>query len=89
MPSKLTGILSSGRPVVATAEQGTQVACVVEGKGIVVEPADSEAFSAAIKTLANDQNLRDNLGFEARTYAENSLEYNAIMRNFENELKNL
>jgi colanic acid biosynthesis glycosyl transferase WcaI len=89
MPSKLTGILSSGRPVVATAGQGTQVACVVEGKGIVVEPADSEAFSAAIKTLANDQNLRDNLGFEARTYAENSLEYNAIMRNFESELKTL
>jgi colanic acid biosynthesis glycosyl transferase WcaI len=89
MPSKLTGILSSGRPVVATAEQGTQVACVVEGKGIVVEPADSEAFSAAIKTLANDQNLRDKLGFEARTYAENSLEYKAIMRNFESELKTL
>jgi colanic acid biosynthesis glycosyl transferase WcaI len=89
MPSKLTGILSSGRPVVATAGQGTQVACVVEGKGIVVEPADSEAFSAAIKTLANDQSMRNKLGIEARTYAKNSLEYNAIMRNFESELKTL
>ncbi|GAB6069232.1 WcaI family glycosyltransferase [Thiomicrorhabdus hydrogeniphila] len=88
MPSKLTGILSSGRPVVATAQQGTQVACVIEGKGIVVEPADSEAFTAAIKTLANDSNMRAELGRKARAYAENSLEYSAIMRNFESELKN-
>jgi colanic acid biosynthesis glycosyl transferase WcaI len=86
MPSKLTGILSSGRPVVATATKGTQVACVVEGKGIVVEPGDSEAFSAAIKTLANDLNMRNKLGLEARAYAENSLEYSAIMRNFETSI---
>src|SRR3990170_1399948 len=35
MPSKLTGMLASGRPVVATASPGTQVAEVVEGCGIV------------------------------------------------------
>ncbi|BBP44492.1 glycosyltransferase WbuB [Thiosulfativibrio zosterae] len=87
MPSKLTGILSSGRPVVATAQQGTQVACVVEGKGMVVAPADSEAFSAAIKTLANNPKLRNELGINARTYAENNLEYNSIMSNLETELK--
>ncbi len=31
MPSKLTGMLSSGRPVIATADPGTQVARVVAG----------------------------------------------------------
>ncbi|WP_029408447.1 glycosyltransferase WbuB [Thiomicrorhabdus sp. Milos-T2] len=89
MPSKLTGILSSGRPVVATAQQGTQVARVVEGKGSVVEPANTEAFTQAIEALANNPDLRIELGLKARDYAENNLEYNAIMRNFKTELKKL
>jgi colanic acid biosynthesis glycosyl transferase WcaI len=89
MPSKLTGILSSGRPVVATAQQRTQVARVVEGKGAVVEPANTEAFTQAIEALSNNPELRIELGLKAREYAENNLEYTAIMRNFETELKNL
>ena len=52
MPSKLTGILASGRPVVATAHEGTGVAKVVAGCGVVVPPEDPNAFANAIASLA-------------------------------------
>ena len=54
MPSKLTGMLASGRPVVATSRPGTQLAEAVEGRGIAVEPADTTAFARAIEQLADD-----------------------------------
>ncbi|MBU4154381.1 MAG: glycosyltransferase WbuB [Proteobacteria bacterium] len=38
MPSKLTGMLASGRPVVATAQVGTELASVVADCGLVVPP---------------------------------------------------
>ncbi len=40
MPSKLTGMLASGRPVIAVAPAGTQIAEVVAGKGIVFPRSD-------------------------------------------------
>ncbi len=38
MPSKLTGMLASGRPVLATALEGTQIAEVLESAGVIVPP---------------------------------------------------
>lgn len=40
MPSKLTGMLASARPVVATAKPGTELATVVQSCGLVVPPED-------------------------------------------------
>ncbi len=62
MPSKLTGILASGRPVVATAHPGTEVWNVVQGRGITVEPGNVEAFAGAIQKLAGDAERRKALG---------------------------
>jgi colanic acid biosynthesis glycosyl transferase WcaI len=70
MPSKLGNILASGRPVVAGAEQGTQVYDAVQGCGIVVPPEDPNAFADAIKKLAGDANLRKILGDEGRRRAQ-------------------
>jgi colanic acid biosynthesis glycosyl transferase WcaI len=38
MPSKLTEMLASGLPILATASRGTQVAQVLDNAGIVVSP---------------------------------------------------
>jgi colanic acid biosynthesis glycosyl transferase WcaI len=86
MPSKLTGMLASGRPVVATAASGTQLAEIVEGRGIVVPPENVAAFAEAIDQLANSPGLREKLGRNARTYAVSHLEKNAVLRRFEHEL---
>ena len=82
MPSKLTGMLATGRPVVACASPGTQIADVVAGHGIVVPPGDVDAFHQAIMTLASDPQLRRKLGQAARQYAVTNLGRDAILRKF-------
>ena len=89
MPSKLTGMLASGRPIIATADVYTQVEKVVQGCGVVVAPGDNTAFSQSIKTLSEDVELRERLGVKARKYADNNLQYEVIMKKFEKELLEL
>jgi colanic acid biosynthesis glycosyl transferase WcaI len=89
MPSKLTGMLASGRPIVATAAAGTEIALVVEGRGIVVPPGDVEAMEKAIRQLSGDADLRRRLGAAARRYAEEHLAKDAILGRFEADLQRL
>lgn len=86
MPSKLTGMLASGRPVVATADAGSQLSMVLEGKGLITPPEDVNAFVSAVIRLADDHELRRQLGEEGRKYASNHLQRDAILARFENSL---
>lgn len=69
LPSKLTNMLASGRPVVATAGIGTQVFEIVSACGIVVPPGSSSALVEAIVRLANSEQERQRLGVRARSIA--------------------
>lgn len=89
MPSKLTGMLSSGRPVVATADHGTQVAQVVECCGLVVPAEDASALHAAVQRLIDDEPLRQQLGAAAREYAVEHLGKEQVLLQFERNLQNL
>lgn len=89
MPSKLTGMLSSGRPVIATADAGTQVAQVVEGCGLVVPAEDAPALHAAVQRLIDDEPLRQQLGAAAREYAVEHLGKEQVLLQFERNLQNL
>jgi len=86
MPSKLTGMLSSGRPVIATADPGTQVAHVVEGCGLVVPAEDADALHAAATRLIDDPGLRTRLGVAAREYAVQHLGREQVLQRFEQDL---
>lgn len=89
MPSKLTGMLASGRPVIATAAVGTQVAKVVEGAGCVVPPGDLDAWVEAIEKLANNSSLRAQLGQAGRTWIEREWGKEPVLQAFEAELQQL
>ena len=89
MPSRLTGMLASGRPVIAIAEPGTQVAEVVEGRGLVVPAQDTAALLAAVSRLVEDEALRLSLGRAARTYAVEHLGKQQVLERFESNLKAL
>jgi colanic acid biosynthesis glycosyl transferase WcaI len=86
MPSKLTGMLASGRPVLATALPGTGVETAVQGCGISVPPGDAAAFARALHALAGDQALRAALGRHARDKATRELARNGILERFEQAL---
>jgi colanic acid biosynthesis glycosyl transferase WcaI len=85
MPSKLTGMLASGKPVVATAHAGTELARVLAGSGpdtqcgLVVEPENATAMLAAIEVLLKDAALRHRLGVAARAYAEQHLHIDMVL----------
>ncbi|MDR2215463.1 MAG: glycosyltransferase WbuB [Nevskiaceae bacterium] len=69
LPSKLTGILASARPVVAAAPADSDLAQAAAAGGLVVAPGDANAFAAALKTLCADATLRERLGAQGRAYA--------------------
>lgn len=52
LPSKLGGMLASGRPVVATAEAGTELADFLADSCTLTPPGDAEALAAAILAIA-------------------------------------
>lgn len=82
MPSKLTGMLASGRPVIANAAQGTQVAHVVEGCGIAVPTDDMEAIYSAVRKLVDDAHLRCTLGKAARAFAVEHMGREQVLSRF-------
>jgi colanic acid biosynthesis glycosyl transferase WcaI len=69
MPSKLTAMLASGKPVIAAARNQTEVANLVSRCGVVVEPADVDALCEAISELGVQAELRSALGKAGREYA--------------------
>lgn len=89
LPSKLTNILASGRPVVATAEAGTGLAQEVEGCGVITAPGDTGAFASAIIDLIDDPLRCAMLGRSARTRAEDRWSQDRILGRFEAQLRSL
>lgn len=89
MPSKLTGMFASGRPVVATAGSDTEIGRVVEGRGLVSPPESPGAFVEAIRTLAGDADLRASLGLAARRFSEENLAHEMVLSRFHSQLVNL
>jgi colanic acid biosynthesis glycosyl transferase WcaI len=79
LPSKLSGMLASGRPVIATVGADTEIAGIVNQCGLVVPPENRAELSAAIVRLADDRTLRLELGRSARAYAETHFARDAVM----------
>lgn len=89
MPSKLTGMLASGRPIIATAAPTTQIARTVAQCGLVVPPEDAAALAQAVSTLAEDPDTRRRMGENARDYALRHLGRDAILGALELQLQQL
>ena len=83
LPSKLTNMLASGRPVVATAAVGTGLAVEVAECGICVAPGNVDDFARAIVALADDPAQRARLGIAARQRAEQRWHRDRILDDFE------
>jgi len=89
MPSKLTGMLASGRAIVAMADPGTELHTALQGRGVAVPPEDVEALAAAIRRLARDADLRAALGAAARAYAVGNLSAPAVLGRLDTRLRAL
>ena len=92
MPSKLTGMLASGKTILATATAETELGYVVVEQakcGVIVQPEQPNEMATAIIKLANDKEARSLFGKNGRDYAERCLDKNSILKQFEHNLINL
>jgi colanic acid biosynthesis glycosyl transferase WcaI len=79
LPSKLSGMLASGRAVIATCNADTGIANVVARCGLVVAPEDGNALADAIGSLVDDDKARLHFGKQARLYAEENLARDSVL----------
>jgi len=72
VPSKLYGVLAAGRPVLAAAPKGSELARSVEELkvGLRVAPGNLNALEAAVRQLYADSKARQKMGQRARAAAE-------------------
>lgn len=87
LPSKLTNILASGRPVVVTAPQDSNLAHEVNGCGIATPPGDGASFVAAISAILDDRQMREDMGIRAIQRVRDRWHREVIIDRLEQEIK--
>jgi colanic acid biosynthesis glycosyl transferase WcaI len=85
MPSKLTGILSAGGLVIATANPGTSLYDVIHAHqmGILIPPEDNAVLKDAIVNACTGDFTHERKN--ARSYAEKYLDKDAILQQFQSD----
>lgn len=86
LPSKLLGILASGRPVVASSPEGSELASLAGYAGRCVPPGDAAAFADALQELIESAELLAQCGRFARQLAEEHFGKDAVLKRFEQQL---
>jgi colanic acid biosynthesis glycosyl transferase WcaI len=89
MPSKLLGMLASGKPVIATANPETEIGTVVGRNGVLVPPGDQQALYQAILELAESLQRRSRLGQKGRAFVCQNWTREHILTVFELHLREL
>lgn len=82
LPSKLTGMLASGKPIIATASSNTELSKIVQNCGLVVEPENAEFLLEGLVELAGNREMRRRFGNFAREYAIDNLDKESILSDF-------
>jgi colanic acid biosynthesis glycosyl transferase WcaI len=85
MPSKVYEIMASGRPVLASADAGSDLRSLIaqSGCGICVDPHQPERLAAAIVALYEDPTLRTRMGERGRAEAERVYSVEAIVDRYD------
>ncbi len=87
MPSKLTGMAASGRPIVAVADTFTELGQAVKEIGLVAKPDSAADFTRCIEMLAADKRMRLALGERARQFALTEYQKDVILGRLEQGLQ--
>ncbi|MGH2748882.1 MAG: glycosyltransferase family 4 protein [Actinomycetota bacterium] len=85
VPSKTYSILAAARPIIASVDGGSEVARVVEaaGAGIAVPPEDPEAFTKAVRALAEAPEGARRMGRSGRSWVESWASPQAVAAAYE------
>lgn len=90
VPSKLYGVMATGKPVLGILEEGSEARLIVEEArcGISVDPGDYEAIEALIQKfieMKDSQQLKE-MGSRGRDYLVNYLTKDVSIRKYRDEI---
>jgi colanic acid biosynthesis glycosyl transferase WcaI len=85
VPSKTYSILAAGRPLVASVDEGSEVARIVEraGAGVAVPPDDPDAFTDAVRRLLEAPGEAAAMGLRGRAWVEGWASPAAVAESYE------
>jgi colanic acid biosynthesis glycosyl transferase WcaI len=85
VPSKTYSILAAGRPLVASVDEGSEVARLVQrsGAGLAVGPDDAEALTKALRRLVESPGEAIEMGLAGRRFIEAWASPGAIAQAYE------
>lgn len=85
VPSKLYSILAAGRPIVASVDEGTEVARTIDraGAGVSVPPDDPAEFISALGSLLDDRAAMERMGADGRRFVEGWASPAAVAESYE------
>lgn len=85
VPSKTYSIMAAGRPLIASVDEGTEVARLVEDAeaGLAVPPDDPDAFVAAVTKLLDAPEATVEMGRAGRYFVEEWASPSAIAERYE------
>jgi len=85
VPSKVYSILASERPLVASVDEGSEVALLVEQAkaGFAVPPGDAEALTKAIRRLVDDPGEARRMGRAGRRFVRSWASPAAVAASYE------
>ncbi|MBA3350731.1 MAG: glycosyltransferase family 4 protein [Actinobacteria bacterium] len=91
VPSKVYSILAAGRPLVASVDEGSEVALLVERAkaGFAVAPGDAEALTKAIRRLVDDPDEARRMGEAGRRFVRGWASPAAVAASYEELFKEL
>jgi colanic acid biosynthesis glycosyl transferase WcaI len=91
MPSKVYEIMASGRPVLASAEAGSDLRRLVVDTqcGVCVEPHDARQLAKAILALRANPRLRRRMGERGRRVVEVGFSTESVVNRYDNLLRSI
>lgn len=72
VPSKIYSILAAGRPVIASVDEGSEIARLIErsGAGLAAAPDDAEAMTKALRRMLDASDEAQAMGEAGRRFVE-------------------
>lgn len=89
LPSKTLGYMAAGRAVVASADEDTDLVQIIRkaGCGLTAPPQNAESLANSIRMLADDRQLCEKLGQQARKYLYENFSRASVIAQYELLLK--
>ncbi|OIQ31054.1 MAG: hypothetical protein BM564_02240 [Bacteroidetes bacterium MedPE-SWsnd-G2] len=89
MPSKILGMMGSGRPSLVTGNKKSEVRAIIDQSkgGYYFSNAELDKMQNVIENLVNNPKLKEEIGQSAKTYVEKNYAKENVLNDFVEELK--